>query len=263
MATLFLVPNTLDLGCEPVLLPAVLPMGVIEQAARLRHWVAEDAKSARAFLKRVGGHAPLVAPLQELDIRELPRPPKGGVAPSRPSTARGGDLELERLLLPLAQGHDTGLISEAGLPAVADPGSAVVAHAHRLGATVMPLSGPNSMVLALAASGLQGQSFAFVGYLPQDAAARSARIRALQDRSAREGQTQLLIETPYRNEAVMSALLQHLLPDTRLSVACGLTLPQGWCRTQTVAQWRAERAPGAPSPGRFAKGLPAVFGFLA
>jgi 16S rRNA (cytidine1402-2'-O)-methyltransferase len=139
---------------------------------------------------------------------------------------------------------------------VADPGSLVVGQAHRLGACVVPLSGPNSLVLALAASGLQGQSFAFVGYLPQDTAVRAARLRDLQARSLRENQTQLMIETPYRNEAVMAALLQHLAPGTRVSVACGLSLPQGWCRTFTVEQWRRQ-------PPVFEKGLPAVFGFLA
>lgn len=259
MATLFLMPNTLDLGCEPVPIEAVLPHGAIEQAARLRHWIAEDAKSARAFLKRVAALKPLAAPLQEIEIRELPRPAKGGER--KPGGAASGvvtstQAAVEALLAPLSQGHDVGLISEAGLPAVADPGSAVVAQAHRMGATVMPLSGPNSMMMALAASGLQGQSFAFVGYLPQDPASRASRIRELQSRSQREGQTQILIETPYRNEAVMGALIDHLSPSTRLAVACGLSLPAGWCRTLNVSQWRNQRP-------AFAKGLPAVFCFLA
>lgn len=254
MARLLLIPNTLDLGCEPVPLDDVLPRGVMAQAARLTHWIAEDAKTARAFLKRVSLIEPLARPLQEIHIAELPRPPKGSAA--RPGPARGAQDELSAMLKPLEEGVDMGLISEAGLPAVADPGSAVVAQAHRLGATVVPLSGPNSMVLALAASGLQGQSFAFAGYLPQDAAARAARLRELQARSQREGQTQLLIETPYRNAAVMAALVEHLAPATRISVACGLSLPGGWCRTQTAAQWRK----ALPV---FEKGLPTVFGFLA
>lgn len=240
MARLILMPNTLDLGCEPVPLSSVLPQAVIEQAARLEHWVAEDAKSARAFLKRVRDRVPLSVPLQSLDIRELPR--HGGSA-------------WDELLRPLVQGHDLGLISEAGLPGVADPGSELVGQAHRQGFEVLPLSGPNSLMMALAASGLHGQSFAFVGYLPQDPAARAARIRELLARSQRERQTQLLIETPYRNAAVMSALVEHLAPSTPLAVACGLTLPQGWCRTQTVAQWKRQ----APV---FEKGLPAVFSFL-
>lgn len=252
MACLFLVPNALDLGCDTVPLDAVLPRGVIEQAAGIAHWVVEDAKSARAFLKRVQTLAPLVAPLQSLSIEELPRPPKDG----RASPGAAQDAALRALLAPLMAGHDVGLLSEAGLPAVADPGSALVAQAHRMGATVVPLSGPNSMVLALAASGLQGQSFAFVGYLPQDDAARASRLRDLQARSQREGQTQLLIETPYRNTAVMTALLAHLAPTTRVSVACGVTLAQGWCQTKTVSQWRQ-------APPTFPKGVPAVFGFLA
>ena len=256
MARLLLIPNTLDLGCEPVALGEVLPAGVLAQAARLEYWIAEDAKTARAFLKRVSALVPLLRPLQELHIQELPRPAKGGHGSSAARGVGGEAGALRALLEPLTQGHDVGLISEAGLPAVADPGSAVVALAHRLGATVLPLSGPNSMVLALAASGLQGQSFAFVGYLPQDAAARAARVRELQARSRREGQTQLLIETPYRNAAVMAALVEHLDAETRLSVACGLSLPQGWCRTATVAQWRS----ALPV---FEKGLPAVFAFLA
>jgi 16S rRNA (cytidine1402-2'-O)-methyltransferase len=154
-------------------------------------------------------------------------------------------------------GSDIGLISEAGLPAVADPGAALVASAHRLGLKVLPLAGPSSLLLALAASGLNGQSFAFVGYLPTDAAERTARVQALQQQSRRERQTQIAIETPYRNAALMSALLEALHPDTQLSVACGLTLPAGWCVTRSVAQWRA-RPPSFES-----KHLPAVFLWLA
>ena len=251
MAKLYLIPNTLDLGCAPGALPDVLPSGVIAQAAALHHWIVEDAKSARSFLKRVHALQPSAPALQSLDIRELPRPVKG----SPTAAQRDRQQVLDDLLRPLAAGHDTGLLSEAGLPAVADPGAEVVAQAHRLGAVVVPLSGPNSMMLALAASGLHGQSFAFIGYLPQDPASRAARLRELQTRSRREGQTQLLIETPYRNAAVMQALVETLDPATRLSVACGLTLPQGWCRTLTVAQWRQTSI-------TFEKGLPAVFGFL-
>lgn len=252
MACLYLVPNALDHGSgEQLPLDAVLPQAVIEQASRLTYWVAEDAKSARAFLKRVDALCPLPQPLQSMSIQELPRPAKDGVASreQRPNP-------MAHLLEPLAQGQDMGLISEAGLPAVADPGSDVVGHAHRMGAQVVPLSGPSSMMLALAASGLNGQSFAFVGYLPQESAARASRLLELQARSRRERQTQLLIETPYRNAALMAALVQVLAPTTRLAVACGLTLPRGWCRTLTVEQWRRQ----VPV---FEKGLPAVFGFLA
>jgi 16S rRNA (cytidine1402-2'-O)-methyltransferase len=140
---------------------------------------------------------------------------------------------------------------------VADPGAALVASAHRLGLTVLPLAGPSSLMLALAASGLNGQSFAFVGYLPTEAGARAARLQVLQQQSRRERQTQIAIETPYRNTALMTALLQDLQPETQLSVAVGLTLPGGWCATRSVAQWRSQ------PPTFDNKHLPAVFLWLA
>lgn len=249
--SLFLVPNTLDLGApDAPAIDTVLPAGVLHQAAQLLHWVAEDAKTTRAFLKRVAGLTPLLRPLQEIEIRELPRPPKGGHAASAPAS-------LELLLAPALDGHDIGLISEAGLPAVADPGAALVASAHRLGVAVRPLAGPSSLLLALAASGLNGQSFAFVGYLPTEAVERRTRIQTLQLRSQREQQTQIAIETPYRNAALMAGLLDALAADTQLSVACGLTLPGGWCLTRSVQQWRA-------MPARLDnKHMPAVFLWLA
>jgi 16S rRNA (cytidine1402-2'-O)-methyltransferase len=153
-------------------------------------------------------------------------------------------------------GHDIGLLSEAGLPGVADPGALLVNAAHALGIAVEPMSGPSSLLLALAASGLNGQSFAFVGYLPVEAGARATRIRELDALSRRLGQTQIAIETPYRNTSLLAALAEHLQPDTRLSVACGLTLPGGWCRTQAAKAWR-EAAP------RLADRQPAVFSWLA
>ncbi len=248
---LLLVPNTLDLGApDAPPIDAVLPMGVLQQAARLLHWVAEDAKTTRAFLKRVDQVVPLAQPLQAIEITELPRPAKGARAPT-------AAVDLTPLLAPAMAGNDMGLISEAGLPAVADPGAALVACAHRNGVTVLPLAGPSSLLLALAASGLNGQSFAFVGYLPTDAAQRSARVQTLQQQSRRERQTQIAIETPYRNAALMTALLEALQPETQLSVACGLTLPAGWCATRSVAQWRA-RPPSFDN-----KHLPAVFLWLA
>jgi 16S rRNA (cytidine1402-2'-O)-methyltransferase len=151
------------------------------------------------------------------------------------------------LITPAQQGTPIGLISEAGLPGVADPGADIVAAAHELHIPVVVLPGPSSITLAVAASGLQGQSFAFVGYLPQDAAARAARIRALENLSRQHQQTQLMIETPYRNAALAQALVQTLSPTTRLSISCGLTLPRGWTRTQTVSQWRQQLAAQSPS----------------
>ncbi len=247
--SLILMPNALDLGTEQVPLEDVLPLGVIRRAARLTHWAAEDARSARAFLKRVAAIEPLAMPLQAIQITELPRPRKGSNEPVPAETWNA-------LLQPALAGHDLGLISEAGLPAVADPGAALVAVAHAKGVPVLPLAGASSLLLALAASGLNGQSFAFVGYLPQDTAARTTRLRELEALSRRTGQTQLLIETPYRNAALLAALLDGLAPSTRLSVSCGLTLPGGWSRTDTVSRWR-ERPPQMPDR------LPAVFGLLA
>lgn len=253
---LVLVPNALDLGATPQDLSAVLPLAVMQWAARLHHWIVEDAKSARAFLKRVHEVVPLQAPLQALSITELPRPPKGRIAPASSNRARTTSPEVAQLLAPVLAGHDVGLLSEAGLPAVADPGAAVVAVAHELGLRVLPLPGPSSLLLALAASGLDGQSFAFVGYLPQEPAARCERIRELEGLSRRLRQTQIFIETPYRNAALMGALLECAAPTTRLSVSVALTLPGGWSRTATVAEWRKPfSTPKADMPDR----LPAVF----
>jgi 16S rRNA (cytidine1402-2'-O)-methyltransferase len=248
---LILMPNTLDFGVDDSLdLREVLPQRVIETAARLTHWAAENAKTTRSLLKRVDAIAPLAQPLQAVQIAELPRPPKGGRAGVDDSAA------WQTLLAPALTGHDLGLVSEAGLPAVADPGARLVALAHEAGVEVVPLSGPSSLLLALSASGLNGQSFAFVGYLPVDAVARTARIRELEALSARQQQTQLLIETPYRNEALRQALLSALKPGTRLSISVGLTLPGGWTQTATVADWRANRT---TLPDR----IPAVFALLA
>jgi 16S rRNA (cytidine1402-2'-O)-methyltransferase len=246
---LLLIPNTLDFGVtSDGALQDVLPLGVLTAASRLTHWVVENAKTARAFLKRVDAVMPLVQPLQSLSIVELPRPAKG--ARQAPTA------DLKPLLQPALQGHDIGLMAEAGLPAIADPGAALVQAAHALGMVVVPLSGPSSLLLALAASGLNGQSFAFVGYLPVDAGQRATRIKELDALSQRAGQTQLMIETPYRNEALLSALVAQLRPDTLLSVSCGLTLPQAWTRTDRIAGWRA-------TPRPMPNDVPAVFSLLA
>jgi 16S rRNA (cytidine1402-2'-O)-methyltransferase len=247
--SLVLVPNTLDLGEDaPSDLRTVLSHGVIETAARLDHWVCENAKTTRAFLRRVDAIVPLARALQSIDIRELPRPPKGRHAVEAP--------DLRPLLAPALEGMDVGLISEAGLPAVADPGAALVAAAHAAGVAVRPLAGPSALLLALAASGLNGQSFAFVGYVPQDAAAQVERLKELEALSRRTGQTQLMIETPYRNAALLRAMLATLAPQTQLSVSCGLTLADGFTRSATVAHWR-ERPLDLPG------NRPAVFALLA
>ncbi|MDT9001272.1 SAM-dependent methyltransferase [Paucibacter sp. APW11] len=257
---LYLMPNTLDFGmdeADAVDLRRVIPTQVLEIAAGLGHWAAESAKTTRAFLKRVDAIVPLSQPLQQLEIKELPRPPKGGGKGGGKAGGDGNDSAAwQALLAPALAGHDLGLISEAGLPAIADPGARLVAAAHEQDIEVVPLSGPSSLLLALAASGLNGQSFAFVGYLPVDAQARTARIRELEALSLRQQQTQLMIETPYRNTALLQALLSSLKPQTRLSVSCGLSLATGWTRSATIDEWRQQRE-GMPDR------MPAVFAILA
>lgn len=248
---LILVPNTLDFGIAGAAAPLddLLPRSTLRAAAALSHWVVENAKSARAFLKRVDAVQPLATPLQGLQMQELPRPPKGGKA-SIPTE------QWQALLAPLRQGLDLGLLSEAGLPAVADPGSNLVAQAHREGFEVHTLAGASSLVLALAASGLQGQSFAFIGYLPVEATARSARIRELEQRSRKEGQTQIAIETPYRNQALLEALLAALQEGSQLSVSRALTTAEAWTRSARVADWRRQ-------PSSLPGDQPAIFSWLA
>ena len=229
---LWLVPTPLDFGCaEQSPIQDSLPEATLRAAASLQHWVTENAKSTRAFLKRVGEVHALSAPIQAQQITELPR------EVHKKGDHRAG-FDARPLLNAALQGHDVGLISEAGMPTVADPGSSVVRAAHELGIEVVPLVGPVSLLLALAASGLNGQNFAFVGYLPQDGGERSARLKQLESLAQKTGQTQLWIETPYRNAAMLGALLQTLQPGTRLSVASGLTLPGARIQSHTVAAWK-------------------------
>jgi 16S rRNA (cytidine1402-2'-O)-methyltransferase len=247
---LYLVPAPLDFGCDEQMdLQATVPHGTLQAAAQITHWICENAKSARAYLKRIDAILPLAAPLQALQIQELPREvhKKGD---------HGGQFDARPLLSAALEGHDVGLLSEAGMPAVADPGSSVARAAHELGVAVVPLTGPVSLLLALAASGLNGQNFAFVGYLPQDAEARIRRIRELEALALKTGQTQLFIETPYRNAVMLQALTQTLQHNTRLAVASGLTLMSSHVRSETVKAWRArpvlaeERAPAVFAIGR-------------
>ena len=189
-ASLFLLPTTLgDSAWQNYLPPATR-----ETACRLTHFVVENAKTARAELKRIGHPMPI----RDLAIEQLPE--------------KLGATEIERLLSPLSAGTDIGLMSEAGCPGVADPGALLVRRAHALGITVKPLIGPSSLLLALMASGLDGQRFAFHGYLPQREPERSQKIAALEKESLRLQQTQLFIETPYRNAALFAALLAACRP---------------------------------------------------
>ncbi|MBA3771777.1 MAG: SAM-dependent methyltransferase [Ramlibacter sp.] len=246
---LYLVPAPLDFGCATQApLDEVMPAGTLAAAAKLTHWICENAKSARAYLKRIGETHPLALPVREQAILELPR------EVHKRGDHEGG-FDAAPLLAPVLQGHDVGLLSEAGMPAIADPGSSVVRAAHDLGAAVIPLVGPVSILLALAASGLNGQNFAFVGYLPQDPAPRGLRIRQLEALSMQTGQAQLFIETPYRNAALWDGLLKTLQPATRLAVAAGLTLPDAHTRSCLVKAWRQQGAPvNNDTPAVFAIG---------
>lgn len=236
--TLYLVPAPLDFGTEWAAHADVtqwLPAETVAVASRLTHWITENAKSTRALLKRIDAVTRLARPLQEQHLVELPRAAhkKGDHTPGAEADALA-----RNLLAPALQGHDMGLVSEAGMPAIADPGSSVVRAAHALGLRVVALTGPVSLMLALAASGLNGQNFAFVGYVPQDPAERARRLRELESHALKTGQTQILIETPYRNAALLQGLLQTLQPHTRLAMACALTLPQQVVRSALVSEWK-------------------------
>lgn len=245
--TLFLIPNTLGpTDASSGALDQIIPRQVQAITARLDYFVAENAKSARAFLKLIAIDHPLARPLQEIDIAEL----NVNTAPAA----------LDGLLAPLLAGRDCGLVSEAGVPAVADPGADLVRLAHRHGIAVRPLVGPSSLLLAVMSSGLNGQSFAFNGYLPTDAAQRGKRIKELEQRSGKEHQTQLLIETPYRNAAMLEALVAHCQPTTLICVATDLSLASESVRTATAASWKSQL--GAGKAPDFHK-KPTVFLLLA
>jgi 16S rRNA (cytidine1402-2'-O)-methyltransferase len=217
--TLYLIPNTLGDGDEAAL-AAVLPAPVRERAGTLASYIGENAKTTRAFLKRVG----TTRPIQEIEIREL--------------NVNTPAAEIDRLLAPLLAGVDTGLVSEAGVPAVADPGALLVRRAHERGIRVVPLVGPSSILLALMASGLNGQSFAFHGYLPVDASERAKRLRELEQQSRKAKQTQIFIETPYRNRALLDTLIATCAPSTLVCVAADLTLPTETIVSRPVSDWK-------------------------
>ncbi|MBD5805300.1 Ribosomal RNA small subunit methyltransferase I [Azoarcus sp. Aa7] len=218
---LFLVPVSLgDTACSHI-----LPHEVQAIARRIGHFVVENAKTARTELKRLEHPGPL----RDIDIQVLPE--------------KDAPAALDALLAPALQGHDIGLMSEAGCPAVADPGARLVARAHAMGIAVRPLVGPSSILLALMASGLNGQSFAFNGYLPVSEAERDGRIRQLEDESRRLQRTQIFIETPYRNERLFDALLAHCRPTTRLCVARELTTDSEWVGSASIADWRRKPRP--------------------
>lgn len=228
--SLFLIPVPLGDAAPS----QVLAAEVIGRVKALDYFVAEKAKSARAFLKAIGVQRPLL----DIEIREI------GADPVQ--------RELDALLVPLSRGRDAGLISEAGCPGVADPGAALVLAAHRHHIRVIPMVGPSSVLLGLMAAGLNGQSFAFCGYLPIKEPERSRRIREIEETSRRGKQTQIFIETPFRNQSLFAALLQECRSGTLLAIARELTLKGEWIATKSVAEWRA-----APPPDLARR--PAVF----
>lgn len=215
-----------------------LPEAVRAQASRLHTYIAENAKTARAFLKLVGTDRPL----QDITIHTL-----------SPRT-KAGDIAV--WLKALAPGEEIGLVSEAGCPAVADPGAQVVELAHTLGITVHPWVGPSSILLGLMASGLSGQQFAFHGYAPIDPEQRAKTLKSWESQSARQKQTQMLIETPYRNTAMFATLLASLKGDTRLCIARSLTTSEEYVMTRTISDWKRHPAPALDKQ-------PTLFLFLA
>jgi len=230
--------HLIPVGLSDVAVQTWLPEAAQRQAARLTRYIAENAKTARAFLKQM----PLEGTLQSIDIQTL--------------SERTDDATLKTWLDPLLGGQDIGLVSEAGCPAVADPGARVVALAHQMGITVKPWVGPSSILLGLMASGLDGQRFAFHGYAPVKPEARKTQLRQWEQASLKQSQTQILIETPYRNAAMFESLLQALSGQTRLCLARDMTGAREWVRTLSVTEWKKSAAPDLA-------GLPTLFLFQA
>jgi 16S rRNA (cytidine1402-2'-O)-methyltransferase len=230
---LYVIPSLL--GIVPP--EAVLPHRTIDIARNLTHFVVETRKAARQFLKTLAPERPL----QSIEMAEL-------------NEHTPAD-ELDALLKPLFEGRDLGLISDAGCPAIADPGALLVAAAHRAGVSVVPLVGPSAVLLALMASGMNGQSFAFHGYLPAKPGLRERTLRTLDDTVRRTGATQLFIETPYRNEALVAAVIATCHAETHFCAAADLTLPTEEIVRGSVASWRERRRPSlARRPAMFLLG---------
>lgn len=227
---LFLIPVTL--GDTPV--SQVIPSYNHDVVMQIRHFVVEDIRSARRFLRKMDASFPI----DDSCFYEM-----GKHADERLFTS---------YLKPLSEGLPVGVISEAGCPAVADPGANVVAIAQRKGYRVIPLVGPSSMILAVMGSGLNGQSFAFNGYLPVEDADRAKKLKALETRAHNEHQTQLFIETPYRNRKMFDTLLRTLRPQTRLCVAAGITTSDEYIHTHTIQEWKKVQLPDLSK-------IPAIF----
>ncbi len=214
--TLYLIPTTLG-DTAPL---EVLPISIKKAIEHINYYIVENEKTARRFIKKITPNKPQ----KNLIIETLNK--------------YTSELEIQSLIEPILKGHDVGLLSEAGCPGIADPGADVVKLAHQKNIKVVPMVGPSSIVLALMASGLNGQQFAFNGYLPIDKSERRKEIKALEKRSRELNQAQLFIETPYRNDKLLADLLATLNPKTQLCVAANITTPDEFIETKPIAGWK-------------------------
>jgi 16S rRNA (cytidine1402-2'-O)-methyltransferase len=217
---LYLIPTPLY---EGEIIP--LPQNDLAIVQKLDCFIVERAKTARKFLKQYK----TAIHFDEMEMMELDK--------------HSPDANIKEMLQPVINGKNIGLMSEAGCPGVADPGANVVAMAHQLGIKVVPLIGPSSILMALMASGMNGQSFAFQGYLPIDKSERKSKLMQLEQLAIRQQQTQIMIETPYRNIAFFEDLLTHLQPSTRLCVASNVNSPDEWILTKNINEWKKSKKP--------------------
>jgi len=216
IGTLYLIPTTIGSDSWE----SVIPPLVIAQTRSLKHFIVEDIRTTRRYLSKIG----VTTPIDQISFQLL--------------NEHTQPIEVEQLINPLLGGNDVGLLSEAGLPAVADPGSQLVALANRKGIKVVPLAGPSSIFLTLMASGLNGQNFAFIGYLPVKSDERRSRMKQLEMRSRQEKQTQIFIEAPYRNVHVFQDILKDCNPETRLTIGVELTTPSEYIATKKIKEWK-------------------------
>ncbi len=221
LGTLYLIPTTI--GSESW--DSVIPQTVLNQTRSLKHFIVEDIRTTRRYLSKIR----VLTPIDQIDFQLLNEHTK--------------QTEIEILLNPILNGIDVGLLSEAGLPAVADPGSQLVAFAHRKGIKVVPLTGPSSIFLTLMASGLNGQNFAFVGYLPIKPDERKKRIKQLELRAKQENQTQIFIEAPYRNLHLFQDLLKECNPESLLTIGVELTTSSEYISTKKIREWKNSALP--------------------
>jgi len=252
IGNLYLVPNTLGSDNLVTQIPHVIPLENLRQIAKLKYWIVEDAKTSRAFLNAVHEIESLHHSLQDMVMQEWRGPDRKHTLSQKP----------QDLLAPLRAGQDMGLLSEAGVPGVADPGAEIVQVAHQWEAKVIPLVGPSSILLGLMASGLNGQFFRFNGYLPVDTAQRPKKLKELEESSRRHGETQIWIETPYRNSAMLQSCLDSLSVQTQLCLAIDLTLKSEWVWTGSIESWR-KRYGKSDAISELVKNKPTIYLMLA